>query len=341
MEILKPNALKPGSTIGIFTPSAPAYRANEGLFANGVENLKKLGFQVKLGSLTDQRGSEGYRSGTAQERAAEFMELINDSGVDALMSTIGGSNSSSLIPFLDFFLIRSARKLVCGFSDVTSLHLAILKLAGLRTLYGPSVMCWFGDWPDGIPESTQWFLEAAMKHRSGDRQIQMPARWSNHSRDWANGDWKTKPREWIKNDGWRTLSPGTVTAPILAFNLNTLASAAGTPYWPDFKDRLLLIEDMEAPFSRTERLLRQLKFNGVFDQIAGLIIGKPEFLKTEGAPFSYDDLLKEVIGPRAYPIVSNFDCGHCVPMIAIPQLTPVTLEAGTTVSFTFRDGFVA
>ena len=108
MKILKPHALKPGATLGIFTPSSPAYIWNEGLFANGIQNLKKLGFQVKVGGLTQRRNSQGYRSGTAQDRANEFMELIEDPKVDGLISTIGDMNSSSLIPFLNFDKIRNS-----------------------------------------------------------------------------------------------------------------------------------------------------------------------------------------------------------------------------------------
>lgn len=339
-EILKPHALEPGSTIGVFTPSSPAYLWNEGLFTNGLETLKRLGFKMKLGSLTGKRGSQGYRSGTPEERAAEFMELIEDPNVHGLMSTIGGMNSSSLIPFLDFHKIRAARKGVCGFSDVTSLHMAILKFAGLRTFYGPSVMCWFGDWPNGVEQSSEWFLDAVSRHKTGAREIVVPEKWSNHKRRWDNDDWKTLPREWQPNDGWRVLNSGNATAPILALNFNTMISAAGTPYWPDLSGKILLLEDMEAPLSRTERILRQLKFTGAFDQIEGLIIGKPEFFNQEGAPFSYDDILLEVIGPRNYPIVSNFDCSHCVPMLCVPQLATVELKAktGCNVSFRFLDG---
>ncbi|MGE3610377.1 MAG: LD-carboxypeptidase [Bacteriovoracaceae bacterium] len=342
MEILKPHALKPNSTFGIFTPSSPAYTSNQGLFDNGINNLKKLGFGVKLGRLSQNLSSQGYRSGTPKERAIEFMELIEDPSIDGLISTIGGMNSSSLIPYLDFDKIRKSRKVICGFSDVTSLHMAILKYSGLRTIYGPSVMCWFGDWPNGIQESQAWFLEATMKHKSGSRPVITPVRWSNHKRRWDNGEWKTIPREWKPNEGWRILNQGSVEAPILALNLNTLSSAGGTPYWPDFKGKILLLEDMEAPLARTERALNQLKFNGVFDEIKGLIIGKPEFYDQQGAPFGYDDLFQEIIGPRSYPIISNFDCCHCVPMISIPQLAPVKLVAkeGGAVSFEFTDGSV-
>ena len=132
------------------------------------------------------------------------------------------------------------------------------------------------------------------------------------------------------------LSEGHVEAPVLAVNLNTLASAAGTSYWPDMEGKILLLEDMLAPLSRTERHLRHLQLMGVFEKLCGLIIGKPEFYDQEGAPFGYDDLFKEIIGPRSYPIVSNFDCGHTLPMVSIPQLSLVRLVARASgVSFEF------
>ncbi len=225
---------------------------------------------------------------------------------------------------------------MCGYSDVTSLHLAILKFSGLQTVYGPSVMCWFGEWPDGIPQSTQWFLEAVTHPRAGERGIQAPSHWSNHKRNWDNDEWKMLPRQWQENSGWKVLNSGEVEAPLLAGNLNTLMTAAGTPYWPDLDGKILLIEDMAAPLSRTERLLRQLQLMGSFEKISGLIIGKPEFYEQEGAPFGYDDIIVEVVGSRNYPIVSNFDCGHTVPMISIPQLSRVRLTASTNkVGFTF------
>jgi muramoyltetrapeptide carboxypeptidase LdcA involved in peptidoglycan recycling len=339
---VKPRKLNRGDTIGIFTPSSPAYHDCEGLFLNGIRNLEACGFKIKQGSVTEKRLSQGYRSAPPEERAMEFMDLILDPNVHALISTIGGSNSSSMIPYLDFEAIRASRKPICGYSDVTSLHVSILTAAGLRTFYGPSVMCWFGDWPNGITESTQWFLDAVMNHTSGPRHITQPKFWSNHARKWETGEWKTIAREWQPNPGWAVLNPGETNAPILAFNLNTLVCLAGTKYWPDFSGKILMLEDMDAPQSRSERLFQQLSLIGVFDQISGLIIGKPEFYKSQQAPFSYSELLMEVVGPRKYPIVADFDCGHTVPMLTIPQLAPVSLVArlNQPVEFSFLDGSV-
>ncbi len=341
LMILKPRALQPGDTLGVFTPSSPGYIWNEGLFTNGLKNLENLGFKIKLGTVTSERLSEGYRSASAEKRAEEFMDLIKDPSVGGLISTIGGYNSSSLIPYLDFARIRLERKVICGYSDVASLHMAIQKFAGLSTIYGPAVMCWFGDWPNGCPESTESFLAATSIHREGARVVEPPRKWSNHKRNWENGDWQKIPRQWTESDGWRVLNRGTVEGQIVALNFNTCLSAAGTPYWPDLQDKILLLEDMEAAMTRTERGLRQLQYMDVFDKISGLIIGKPESYDQQGAPFGYEELFLEVVGSRQYPIVSNFDCGHTLPMISIPQLCWVRLTADDDhASFAFLEAGV-
>ena len=326
VDLIYPNALNKGDTIGVFTPSFPAYKINPGLFDNGLKNLESLGFKIKLGHLTKNRSSEGYRSANGKERALEFMNLILDPDVKCLISTIGGKNSSSMLPFLDFDLIRKSRKIICGFSDVTSLHLAILKISKLRTFYGPSVMCWFGEWPNGIEESTKSFLNAVMEHQSGERELKPFKRWSNHKRSWENDDWKNKDRIWQPNEGWTAISEGVQDAPLFAFNLNTLVSTAGTPYFPHLDGQILLLEEMDAPLSLQERHFRQLEFMGVFDKIKGLILSKPENFDQEGASFGYHDLVLEIIGKRSYPILGNFDCGHTVPMETIPQGVRVHLN---------------
>ncbi len=328
MTLIKPKALNRGDTIGIFTPSSPSYQDNPELFANGVRNLEKMGFKVKLGFLTEKRSSQGFRSGTPQDRAKEFMTLIEDPAIHGMISTIGGTNSNSMIPFLDFQSIRNHPKVICGYSDMTSLHLSVLKFSGLQTFYGPAVMTWFGDWPNGVAESTDSFLQAVQKHTTGSRKLMLFPQWSNHKRNWQNGEWKNTPREWKKNEGWKVLVPGEATAPILATNLNTLLSAAGTNYFPDTNGKILMIESMSAPFSMEERNLRQLQLMGVFDSIAGLIVGKPEWPDPQQAPFSHEELVLEVVGTnRNYPILSEFDCGHTLPMHTLAQMTPIRLTA--------------
>ena len=335
MQLLRPRRLGEQPTIGVFTPSIPAHIWFREKYLFGITQLERLGFRVVEGPLTAQATEQGYRSGTPQERAAEFMALIDDPRVDMLMSAIGGMNSASMIPFLDFQHIRAARKIICGYSDVTSLHMAILHYAGLSTFYGPAVIPSFGDYPAPPEETVESFLMAARSHHDGRRELRIPARWSNQFRDAWTHDWQTGERVYEANPGWHVLNAGTVSAPIVVANLNTLLTAAGTPYFPVLDGVLLLIEDMAAPLWSEERALRQLHLMGVFDRIAGLLIGKPEKYDQQNAPFDYDALVMEIVGPRNYPIVSNVDCGHTHPMLTLAQMTPTTLSASGTYDVLF------
>lgn len=326
--IIRPPALEPGATVGIFTPSWPAHVALRAKYLHGVSVLKSFGFQVKEGWLTAQEKSQGYRSGSPRDRADEFMSLIRDKAVKCLFSTIGGDCSASMIPFLDFDEIRANPKIICGFSDVTSLHMAILAYSKLSTFYGPAVMPSFGEWPTMMEETRASFFEAVQTHRKGGRALQPSRRWSNHFRDAKGEAWRTEPRKYEDNPGWRCLIPGEATAPLIVANLNTLLTAPGTSYFPDLSGKILLIEEMAAPMSRLERNYRHLERLGGFSSLKGLIIGKPEDYQQEGAPFSMDELLLEVLGNQAkYPVVTGFDCGHTHPSHTLAEMISLTLRA--------------
>ena len=330
MRILKPPALRTGDAIGLFTPSWPGHLAFPEKYQHGLEALRKLGFDVIEGELTRARVSEGYRSGSPKDRADEFMRLILDGRVRALVATMGGWNSASLIPYLDFDAIRAHPKVICGYSDITSLHLAILRFAGVRTFYGPAIVNSFGEWPDVLDETRTSFLDAVCDVDTKQRILTPPRRWSDHFRDARTEAWRTESRQWHDNPGWRALRPGAAAGAIIVANLETLVAAAGTPYFPDLDRRILLIEEAKAEHAVEERALRQLERIGAFSVIAGLVVGKPERADPQGAPFSYDDLILEIVGShRRFPIVTNFDCGHTHPMLTIAEMTQVSLRAGT------------
>jgi muramoyltetrapeptide carboxypeptidase len=330
MDTIKPRALQRGDTIGVFTPSLPANVLFREKYLHGLSELRRLGFRVVEGELTRAGTSEGYRSGSPQERADEFMRLILDPNVRALVATMGGHNSASLIPYLDFDAIRTHAKIVCGFSDITSLHLASLRFAGLRNFYGPTIVTSFGEWPHVLDDTRDSFLSAVSDPTSAPRPLTPPAQWSDHFRDATTGAWRTEPRRYNENPGWRALCPGIAIGPAIVANLETLLAAAGTPYFPDLGGKVLVIEELSAPHSLEERAFRQLERMGIFDAIAGLIVGKPERSDQQGAPFSYEQLILEVVGStRRFPIITNFDCGHTHPMLTIAEMTEVSMHATT------------
>ncbi|MDR2458409.1 MAG: LD-carboxypeptidase [Clostridiales Family XIII bacterium] len=329
MELIKPAALKEGDTIGVFTPSYPANVFFREKYLHAVNELTRIGHPVIEGFLTHRNVEQGYRTAPPRERAEEFMRLIIDSRVKCLMATIGGYNSSSLLPFLDYDQISKHPKIIIGYSDITSLHMAILTQSRLSTFYGPALVPSFGEWPHILSDTLKYFRNAVSLSNKDvfPQDLGVPKEWSNHFRNALNDDWKTIDRKYKKNNGWIVLSSGKVTAPIILANLNTLVSLAGTKFFPSLNGCILLLEEQDATISLEERSFRQLQLMGVFDDIVGLIIGKPESLDLKNAPFGYSELIMEVVGPRNYPIVFNFDCGHTHPMITLAQGTIVSINA--------------
>jgi muramoyltetrapeptide carboxypeptidase LdcA involved in peptidoglycan recycling len=328
--MIRAPALRPGDCIGVITPSSPAHVAHRDRYLNGLRTLRTMGFEVVEGSLTARATAQGYRSGSPEDRAAELMALFVRPEVRAIIATIGGSNSASLLPFLDFDAIRAHPKVFCGYSDVSSLHMALWTQAGLSTFHGPAVVPSFGEFPSGFDYTRESFLDAVMRHRSGRRALAPPPHWSREAPrfdDPAAVD--PACRVWQANPGWRTLVSGHAVAPVLCANLNTLVSLAGTRFFPSVGGHILMIEEMAAPFSRYERNLRQLQLMGVFDTLAGLVVGKPEMPDCEGAPFSAQALLMEVIGSPRYPVVVDFDGGHTHPMVTLAQGALLEVDAST------------
>ncbi|BBH54390.1 S66 family peptidase [Fluviispira sanaruensis] len=330
IKIIKPKKIKLGDTVGIFTPSFPANVTFKEKYLHGISELKRIGFNVIEGDLTRKSINQGYRSGAPQERAQEFMDLIKNSNVDFLMSTIGGYNSSSMLEYLDFEEIRTQRKIIVGYSDVTALHMAILTQAQLSTFYGPAVVPTFGEWPHVLKESFASFFVMGSDSSMINYTLPIFEKWSNHFRDATTHEWKSVDREYFPNAGYKVLSPGVVDGSVVIANLNTLCSLAGTKYFPDLNNKILLIEEQDAPFAEEERSLTQLKIMGIFNIIKGLIIGKAELLNSQGAPFNYDELIMEVVGTKKYPIISHFDCGHTHPMHTMAQMISIKLDASTS-----------
>lgn len=162
------------------------------------------------------------------------------------------------------------------------------------------------------------------------RELVAPRRFSRHVRDARTDAWKVEERRFESNTGPVVLRPGRVEAPCIVANLNTLVTAAGTSYFPDLEGRVLLLEEMNAALSEEDRDLRHLERLGVFERIAGLIIGKPEVYSNEGAPFEYADLVSEIVPNRPdVPILMEFDCSHTMPMLTIAQETRLRIEAAT------------
>ncbi len=131
----KAKRLCKGDTIGIVSPASPSENKSE--VTRGIETLEAMGYQVKVGRNVNKR--KGFVAATEEERAEDINQMFRDDTVDAIFVTQGGYGSAQLFDKLDFEAIASNPKIFTGFSDITSLHLAMNKMAGLVTFHGPGM----------------------------------------------------------------------------------------------------------------------------------------------------------------------------------------------------------
>lgn len=315
-----PPELKPGDTIGFFSPSSPATAFAPNRTERAIQFLESKGFNVVAGSLTGQ--SDHYRSGSIQERAAELNTLIENENIRCIMSTIGGANSNSLLPFINYDAIRQNPKIFVGYSDVTAILLGIYAKTGLVTFYGPALTASLGELPPLVDETFNDFL-AATNSAEGSRLLPTPAHWTDQRLDWEH---QTHAKDTYVNDV-QYIGSGTVQGRLIGGNLNTMTGIWGSPYMPIIeRGDILLIEDSLKDIATVERLLVFLKINNIFDKVSAVILGKHELFEHSGTNRKPIDVLQEVLNGQDLPIVNDFDCAHTHPMLTLPIGATVNID---------------
>ena len=314
--------LKQGDCIGIFSPSSPITYACPKRFKRGKGYLEEKGFKILEGSLTGK--SDFYRSGSIKERAEELNSLIRNPEVKCIMSTIGGMNSNSLLPYIDYETFKKNPKIIIGYSDVTAILLAIYAKTGISTYYGPAIVASFGEFKPFVDYTFNYFKDIFMNDLSFPYNLEMPPYWTEEFINWEEQD---RAKVKIENS-WITVHNGIVRGRLIGGNLNTIQGVWGSEYMPEIKKGdILFIEDSLKDAATIERSFSFLKVNGVFDKISGIILGKHELfndLNTNRKPY---EILQEVLGDIKIPFIADFDCCHTHPMMTIPIGCEVELDA--------------
>ncbi|MBE6052782.1 MAG: LD-carboxypeptidase [Clostridium sartagoforme] len=316
------NKLKVNDTIGIFSPSSPITYSCPKRFQRAKRYLQDKGFNIIEGNLT--RKNDFYRSGSIKERAEELNELIRNPEVNCIMSTIGGMNSNSILPYIDYEAFKRNPKIIIGYSDVTAILLAIYAQTGISTYYGPALVSSFGELPPFVDCTFKYFKEILMDNTKLPYSFKMPKYWTDEYINWETQDRSKEMRE----NNWITVYDGVVRGRVIGGNLNTIQGIWGSKYMPEIKEGdILFIEDSLKDIATIERSFSLLKLNGVFDKISGIILGKHELfddLKTGRKPY---EILLEVLGDKEMPFIAEFDCCHTHPMFTLPIGCEIELNA--------------
>lgn len=314
--------LNKGDTIAVFSPSSPATVYAKKRYERAKEFIKSKGFRVKEGKLTGK--SDGYRSGTIKERAEEFNELLYDSEVKCIISAIGGMNSNSILPYIDYVYFKENPKIIIGYSDVTAILLAIYAKTGISTYYGPAMVASFGEFPPFVEETYKYFEDIFVKDLQIPFLLKTPKEWTEEYIPWEE---QARGKKGESNQ-LLTINGGKAVGRLIGGNLNTMQGIWNTEYIPAIEQGdILFVEDSLKDVATIERSFALLKCSGVFDRIGGLILGKHEKFDDLGTGRKPYEILKEVMGEVSFPVLAEFDCCHTHPMLTIPIGATVELNA--------------
>ena len=251
---------------------SPSSPVQPGSLDVGIRYLEEKGFTVKDGKHIND--AERFLAGTDKDRASDLMDFFKDPDVKAIMATRGGQGSQRILPLLDYDAIRANPKMLIGFSDTTALQLGILAKTGLSSVTGFTLTVEMNELVDQT-------LIACLKGQ---------------------------PFEIV---GGTPVYSGIVEAPIVGGNLSILTSLMGTPYQPDFKGNILLLEDVDIEPFNIDRMISHLDLAGVFDQVEGIIFGDfSDCLTKYPDGGTIDDVINEWSHRYKKPCLKDFPYGH-------------------------------
>jgi muramoyltetrapeptide carboxypeptidase len=294
-EIIKPKRLEVGNTIALV---APAGSINEDELKESIENIEKLGFKTVYNKNILEK--HGYLAGNDERRANELNEMFGRKDVDGIICVRGGYGCARILPMLDYKTIKNNPKVLCGYSDITSLLYGIFAKTGLVAFHGPVGTSTYNDF------SKRNFSDTLIN--PSDKQVL----------------WNAEEINPPDNKKLYTIRSGKGNGRLAGGNLSIVVSMIGTEYDVDTTGKIVFLEEIgEEPY-RIDRMLTQMIQAGKFSKASAIALGifekcevkkqDPEFVTS----FTLQEVLYDRLYPLGLPIVYGLSFGHVVNKFTLP-----------------------
>ena len=286
-----PPLLTAGARVALVAPAGPLRDPEE--LDTAVANARSLGWEPVPGAHVLAR--RDYLGGADAERLQDLNAALADDDVDAVWCVRGGYGSMRILPHVEWASLARRPRALIGFSDVTALHAGASTRCGLVTYHAPTAR-------GALTEFSRASLVRAVVE----------------GRDPCG-----------RADAARTVRGGHAQGRLVGGNLALLAALVGTPFAPDYRGALLVLEDIGEPAYRIDRMLTQLRLSGALGQIAGLVVG--HFTEAapghELSPHTLDALLVEAADVAGVPAIVGAPLGHIDDQWTIPLGATARLDA--------------
>jgi muramoyltetrapeptide carboxypeptidase len=292
--MVTPPSLKYGDKVGLV---ATARKISTKELAEGIALLKSWGLVPVLGKTID--AADDQYAGNDALRVQDFQEMLDNSDIKAIWCARGGYGTVRIIDQLDFYKFVKYPKWIVGYSDVTVLHSHLHKI-GFQTIHGTM--------PVSVENNTAFAKASLKKALLGELpSIQVKTLHPSNRNGMAEG----------------TLVGG---------NLSMLYSMCGSSSSLDTEGKILFIEDLDEYLYHVDRMIMNLKRNGMLDHLAGLIVGGMTKMHDNTIPFgkSAQEIILDAVGECDYPVVFDFPAGHLDDNRALILGAKARLEVSTT-----------
>ena len=302
---IRPPYLQPGDTVGIMVVSSPV-NDRPGETDTLVEVVKSWGVNVKFGKNLFKHQAAPFNV-TDKERAQEFMEMINDDNIKAIVFYRGGYGAIRTLEYVDFEQVRQHPKWIVGFSDVTTYHLALQK-AGIESIHGPMLSSY---WLKKRPDTAATSVGEALFGKTGS--------------------YKIKPHPFNRL--------GKATGKIVGGNMTLISIAEGTPYdMPVDDNTIIFIEEIGESMNAVDGMKQQLKMSGKLGKAKAVLVGNFTNIEDKEDPWGItpQELIKQYTDELDVPVVFGFPAGHGRPHLALFMGRQVELsveEGGVEIKF--------
>lgn len=303
--------IAPAQSMGIISPSVRSIAS---------ERLKEMGLRMSFSQHCEERNI--FDSSSIASRLEDLHEAFADKNIKAILTTIGGHNSIHLLAELDYELIRENPKILCGYSDITTLQNAIFAKTGLVTYSGPHFST-FGCL-NGIDYVIDCFRNCLFE---GEESIPLIP-----SASWSDDEWylDQENRKFMTNLGYVPIHFGEARGTIVGGNIDSFNVLQGTEFMPSLKETILFLED-NYPITADilDKHLHSLILQPNFQYFNGIVLGRFQ-VKSKITV----DHLKEIISSKKelknIPVISGADFGHTLPLFTFPIGGETILKSTTS-----------
>lgn len=274
--------LESSAQVALIAPAGPLQKPEE--LPRAEENTRTLGWEPIVGPHATER--VGYLAGHDRDRLNDINQALRDPKIDAIWCLRGGYGMMRILSDIDYDALSRTPKAIIGYSDITALHAAVQRKCKLVTYHGPTAR-------ETLTDFSRDSLRRAVVAQADSCGVAPNA---------------------------REINAGIAEGRLVGGNLAVLASLCGTPFAPDFSDGILILEDINEPMYRIDRMLQQLRLAGALDGCRAIAFGEcsgcPE--DAGGGGRSFDQVLGEIAHALGVPCLAGIPVGHIAEQWTIP-----------------------